>query len=730
MFSFRFPTFRQLDTVDCGPTCLRMIVSHYGQKYTLEQLREQCLINREGVSLLGMSRAAEAIGMRSLAVQIPLTKLDQVPLPCIAHWRQNHFVVIHKVKRNTVYIADPAYGLLTYSRQAFARGWTNSGANDMNEGVLLLLEPTPDFYGRKEGKGGIKTGFRYLTPYLVSFAGPLGWLFLLLALGSLLQIGVPLLTQLMVDRGIQNQDINFIYLILLAQLALYTGRAVADFMRSWIALKTGLRMSISIISDFLLKLMGLPLSFFNSRMIGDTLQRISDHHRIERFLTQTIPLILLTLTNLVIFGVVLAIYNRLIFLIFCVSSLIYAVWVFIFIKKRRELDYKRFSQLSENQSNLIQLITGMQEIKLNACEQQKRQAWELIQQELFNISLKSLQLERYQQGGALFINELKNIILSFIVAKAVIEGKLTLGMMLAVQYIIGQLGGSISQFVTYIQETQDAYISLDRIGEIHKLKEEDADAPEDTILPTRKSLTIHNLSFRYAGPNPTDVLQNVNITIPAGKVTAIVGTSGSGKSTLLKLLLKFYNPTEGSILAGDTNLSQINSRAWRREIGVVMQDGYIFSDSIIQNIALSDNEVDIEKAMQAAHMANIQEFIASLPLGFDTKIGDEGLELSRGQKQRILIARAIYKDPAYIFFDEATNALDASNEKRITENLEYFYKGRTVVIVAHRLSTVQHADQIVVLDKGRIIEQGTHVELVRLRGAYYTLVKDQLELTG
>ncbi|MGE5343157.1 MAG: peptidase domain-containing ABC transporter, partial [Candidatus Omnitrophota bacterium] len=483
------------------------------------------------------------------------------------------------------------------------------------------------------------------------------------------------------------------------------------------------------ISDFLIKLMKLPIGFFDTKMIGDIMQRIGDHTRIENFLTTSTLNILFSMLNLVIFGFVLAIYDMRIFLIFTIGSLLYFFWIYLFLKKRRELDFKRFSQLSENQSNVIQLIMGMQEIKLNNCEKQKRWEWERIQARLFRINIKSLSLSQYQQIGSIFINQTKNIIISFYAAKGVIDGSMTLGMMMAVQYIIGQLNAPIEQLITFMQATQDAQISLERLGEIHKKKDEESvEEPKVTILPENKNLTISGLSFQYEGPHSEHVLKDLDLVIPESKVTAIVGVSGSGKTTLVKLLLGFYPPTKGEIKVGEIDLRNISNRMWRQKIGVVLQDGFIFSDTIAKNIAVSDETVDKKRLLEAAKIANVQEFVDSLPLSFNTKIGQEGHGLSQGQKQRILIARAAYSNPEYLFFDEATNALDANNERSIMENLEGFFKGRTVVIVAHRLSTVKNADQIVVLDKGRIIEKGTHQELTQLRGAYFNLVKNQLEL--
>ncbi|MFT5833140.1 MAG: ATP-binding cassette subfamily B protein [Cognaticolwellia sp.] len=724
-----FPIYQQFDQMDCGPTCLRMIAKHYGRVYSLQYLRDHSYIDREGVSLLGISDAAEHIGMHTLAVKLPFKQfIEEVPLPCVAHWRQRHFVVVYRTSKKYVYVADPAIGKIKMTHEEFLSGWASSIKDDEPEGILLLVEPTPDFFAQ-DGEKIDKTGFKFLFTYLFKYKKLLFQLILGLIVGSLLQLILPFLTQSIVDVGINNQDVDFIYLILFAQLALFLGQVSVNLIRSWILLHIGARINISLISDFLIKLMKLPISFFDTKVIGDLLQRINDHYRIEQFLTSATLSTLFSMVNFVIFGIVLLYYNPVIFLIFIVSSVLYAVWIILFLKKRKELDYKRFDELADNQSKLIQLIRGMQEIKLHSSEKQKRWEWERIQAKLFKISLKNLALEQYQQAGGSFINEFKNIMISFIAATAVINGDMTLGGMLAVQYIIGQLNGPLNQMVNFIRVTQDAKISLERLGEIHnKDNEEQDEVTRMDILPEKGDIELKDLTFQYGGPHSPKVLNNLSLTIPKGKVTAVVGASGSGKTTLLKLLLKFYKPTDGEIRLGDANLQYIKNRLWRKSCGVVMQDGFIFSDSIAKNIAIGDEIVDKTKLLQSVKVANIQGFVESLPLSYNTKIGGDGLGMSGGQMQRMLIARSVYKDPEYLFFDEATSALDANNEATIMGNLEEFFKGKTVVVVAHRLSTVKNADQIIVLDKGQLIEQGTHEELAKLRGAYYRLVKNQLEL--
>jgi ATP-binding cassette subfamily B protein len=725
----KFPFYKQLDAMDCGPSCLRMIAKHHGRNYSVQTLRERSHITREGVSLLGTSDAAESIGFRTMGVRLSLDQLaKESPLPCIAHWKQNHFVVVYKITKSHVYVADPAHGYIKYTRDEFQSQWASTQENGEAQGICLLLEPTPDFYNQ-EGEKRDKKTFRFLFSYVKPYRKFVVQLLLGMVLGALLQLIFPFLTQAIVDIGISNQDLGFITLILIAQLVLFISQASVEFIRSWILLHISTRVNISLISDFLIKLMKLPIGFFDSKMIGDLMQRIGDHTRIENFLTVSSLNILFSMVTLVIFGIVLAIYSVKILLIFLIGSGLYILWVLLFMKKRRDVDYKRFAQMADNQSNLIQLITGMQEIKLNNCEKQKRWDWEKIQAKLFKVNIKGLALNQYQQAGAMFFNQTKNILIIFVAADSVVRGDMSLGMMMAVQYIIGQLNSPIDQMITFFRSAQDAKISLERLGEIHqKDEEENPEEPKVSNLPAKKGMDINNLSFRYSGPHSDQVLKNINIQIPENKLTAIVGASGSGKTTLVKLMLGFYPPEQGEIKVGELNIKNLNGKFWRQQCGAVMQDGFIFSDTIAKNIAVSDEYIDREKLMNAVHIANIQDFIESLPLAYNTRIGQEGIGLSQGQKQRILIARAVYKNPEFLFFDEATNALDANNEKVIMGKLNEFFEGKTAVVVAHRLSTVTNADQIIVLDKGEVIEQGSHAELVKLKGAYYNLVKDQLEL--
>lgn len=725
----RFPFFKQLDAMDCGPSCLRMIAKFYGKNFSLQTIRERSYLTREGVSFLGMSDAAESIGMRSVGARVSYEQLSgQVPLPAIVHWKEEHFVVVYAVRKGKIYVADPAYGLITYKEAEFLQGWCGITDASKAKGLALILEPTPDFYNLADEKID-KSSLTYLFTYLRNQKKFLWQLFAGLVLGSLFQLIFPLLTQSMVDVGINNNDLGFVTLILIAQLILFVSQTSVELIRSWILLHLTTRLNISLISDFLIKLMRLPISFFDTKMIGDMLQRIGDHTRIENFLTNQSLNVLFSMVNLVIFSIVLALYSWIILVVFLLGSILYVFWIMLFLKKRRELDFRRFSQLSENQAKLIELMHGMQEIKLNNCEKQKRWEWERIQARLFHVNIKRLSLSQTQTIGSSFINQLKNILISFIAARLVIDGHITIGAMVAVSYIIGQMNSPLNSLMEFIQTTQDAMISLERLNEIHtKPNEEDPESNKVTLFPEVREITLKDLNFQYEGPRSPLVLKNINLHIPANRTTAIVGMSGSGKTTLIKMMLGFYPPVSGSIHLGEISLSHFSMQLWREKCGVVMQDGFIFSDSILNNIAVGVDKADRQRLLESVKMANIQDYIESLPLGYQTKIGQEGVGLSQGQKQRILIARAIYKNPDFLFFDEATNALDANNEKVIMENMDQFYRGRTVVVVAHRLSTVRNADQIIVLDKGEIVEQGTHQQLIDLKGSYFNLVRNQLEL--
>lgn len=732
----KFPHFLQADLMDCGPTCLRIIAKYYGRLIPMNTLRDLTYQTRQGVSLLSLSDAAEKTGFRTQGARLTLDQLVQIPLPAILHWDQNHFVVLYKIKnskgnsQNKYSVSDPASGLAEYDESEMRSHWASTIIQDQPAGIALLLEPTPEFY-REEGEAENRPGFGFLFPYLRPYRKLITQLVLGFLTGSILSLLFPFLTQAIVDVGITTTNISFIVLVLIAQLVLMASQTAVGFIRSWIMLHVSARVSIALISDFLIKLMRLPVRFFETKLIGDLRQRIDDNQRIQLFLTSNVINMSFGLFMFIIYSFVLAWYSWTILAIFYAGSAIYAGWIFLFMKKRKELDNRRFEVAAHNQSNLYQLITGMQEIKLNNCEKQKRWEWEHIQARLFKVSVKSLMLHQNQQGGSVFINQVKNILIIFVAAKAVLEGEMTLGMLVAVQFIIGQLNAPIQDFIAFVTAAQDARISLDRLVEIHNKEDEE---PSNVLLsrelPAKNDLYVEQVTFHYEGPRSPKILDRIELVIPNNKITAIVGPSGSGKTTLIKLLLGFYPPNEGKIRLGGVDLSQYSMDWWRSNCGVVMQDGFIFSDTIANNIAVGETTPDKARLLRAVEMAHIREMIESLPLRYNTKIGQEGNGLSQGQKQRILIARAIYKDPPFLFFDEATNALDANNEKVIQENLNDFYKGKTVVVVAHRLSTVKNADQIVVLDGGKITETGTHDELTAQKGAYYQLVKNQLELGG
>ncbi len=718
--------------MDCGAACIKMITKYYDKNISIDTIREKSFINQMGVSILGISDTAENLNLHTLVARLPFETLsEEAPLPCIAHWRDRHFIVIYKIKKDKVYIADPAFGLATLTKEEFNNGWIKrENKADEPEGFALFLEPTPEFYNQEEEKkdrtkAGIKYYFNYLKPYKKYFFQ----LFLSLTIATIIQLIFPFLTQSLVDVGVSNQDLGFVYVILLAQIILFLSGKVGEIIRAWLLLHITSRINVSIISDFLIKLMKLPISYFDKKTPADILQRIYDHERIQNFFTSASVEFLFTAVNIIVFGTILAFYNTTICLIYVVGSLLYFAWIIIFMKKRKELDYKNFDQAILNQNNTIQLVNGMQEIKLQNCEKQKRWDWERIQAKLFKLSVKSVTLTQTEQIGASIINELKNIFLSFYAASLVIQGEMTLGMMIATQYIVGQLNWSTGGIITFLHTLQNARISVERLSEIHGKENEE----NDDILGNRfdlepRDIKIKNVTFQYDGPRSPIVIKDLSLTLPHGKVTAIVGTSGSGKTTLLKLLLKSYSPTEGNISYGETDIKNISFKEWRNLFACVSQDSFIFSDTIAKNIAIGEEIIDKKRLKYATKMANIREYIEQLPVEYNTRIGEDGIGLSQGQKQRILLARAIYKNSNILLLDEATNALDANNEKEIINNLDEYFVGRTVVVIAHRLSTVKNADQIVVLEKGEILEIGKHDDLVAKQGAYYNLVKNQLEL--
>lgn len=716
----------QPDSMDCGPACLKMIANYFGRNYTIETLRQSTGVGKNGVSFKDIKIAAETIGMEARGVKISYEALSQKQhLPCIIHWNQEHFVVVYKISRSKVYVADPSCGLVKYSKQEFQNQWCGN-VNGVPIGFALLLQPTEKFF-LNESEPQMRKGFSFLFGYFRKYKKAFVQLTLGLLVGSVIQLIFPFLTQSIVDIGIHNDNIGFISIILLAQLVLLLSSTLIDFVRRKILLHISSRINISLISDFFIKLMKLPMSFFDAKETGDLLQRIEDHNRVEQFLSVQMLNLIFSILTFIVFGIVIFIYNKLIFMIFIVGSMFYCLWVLLFLRKRRTIDYQLFERRAKNRNIVYQLLTGMQEIKLHGCEQTQRWRWEDAQADLFEINMNSLALQQNQEAGSICINEFKNIVITFVAATLVIKGSISLGMMLAMQYIVGQLNSPLEQLVNFIYQIQDVHMSLERMTEIHEKSDEETNREVKHI--SEPTIIVNDVSFKYNINDAHDAIQHININIPKGKVTAIVGSSGSGKTTLLKLLLGYYRPTSGIITIGDIDLNTVNMSWWRSKCGAVMQDGFIFSDTIARNI-VPEGHIDKDRLYNSAKIASIEDFIDSLPLGYDTMIGSNGRNLSQGQRQRILIARAIYKDPTFLFLDEATNSLDASNERQIVEGLSSFYAGKTVVVVAHRLSTVKNADNIVVLKNGRVVEQGAHQFLVKERGEYYNLIKNQLELGG
>lgn len=728
----KFPLVRQRDAMDCGISCISSICKFYGRNVSLETLAERTGISSNGISLLAVSKIANDLGFKVNNLRISITALYSAVMPCILHWNQNHFVVLYKIKKGKIfYIADPGKGLVKYNLEQFKKYWLSTLSNEEYMGIAMFLEPTSDFYKQHMEEDSLKEqrSLKFLFEYIKRYRKYFVQIILGLLVGCLLQLILPFLTQAIVDIGIKNKNIGFIWLILLGQFMLTICRTTIGFIRRRLLLHISMRINISLVSDFFIKLLKLPMSFFDTKLVGDLMQRMNDHNRVNSFLTQQTLNITFSIFTFIIFSIVLLMYNFLIFFIFTIGSMLYGCWLTLFLKRRKLLDYELFEQQTINNNKTYEFITSMQEIKLQDCEQRRRWEWEDIQKDLFGIQMKAQKLQQIQEAGGIIINELKNIIIIVVSATAVIKGHLTLGMMLAIQYIIGQLNSPVEQLMGFFYSIQDMKISLARINEIHRMDDEDGkNGLRLAANEESEGIKFENVNFKYDLHSPYLIIDNVNIEIPKGKVTAIVGASGSGKTTLIKLMLAYYPILSGKIKIGGTDLNMLNKKWWRRQCGVVMQDGVIFSESIARNIAVDDAEIDKERLLKASEIANIKNYIMGLPLKFNTKIGRDGFGLSNGQKQRILIARAVYKNPNYIFLDEATNSLDANNERIIVENLNKFYKGRTVIVVAHRLSTVKNADQIIVIDKGKVIETGCHQKLTQKHGLYYHLVKNQLEL--
>lgn len=729
----KFPITFQHDSMQCGVACLKMVCKYFGREYSLNFLSKVCSVTTAGVSMLGLNGAANEMGFHSLCARVAITELKDGMLPCILHWNQCHFVVLYKVKNGRkFYVADPGKGLVCYDKEEFMEHWISTRSNGEDKGIAMFMEPTPKFYSYQttdEDQVGERRSFGFLWGYIKKYRSYFLQVLMGLVVGSLIQLVLPFLTQSIVDVGIKQKDIGFVWLVLLGQLMLTISRTVIDFLRRWLLLHVNLRINVCMVSDFFIKLLKLPMSFFDVKLMGDLLQRMNDHQRVNTFLTQKILNVSFALLTFVVFSVVLLYYNKLIFLIFMMGSLAYGGWLLLFLKPRKMIDCELFEVQSENNNKTYEFITSMHEIKLQDCEQRRRWDWEDVQADLFKMELKAQKFQQTQEAGSVFINELKNIIITVVAATAVIDGQLTLGMMLAVQYIIGQLNSPVEQLMQFFYSLQDVKISLERINEIHRKKGED-DKPDlkQSIDEPEKGIEMENMVFKYDEYAEERTIDEVNIHIPKGKVTAVVGASGSGKTTLIKMMLGYYSPQLGALRVGGTDMDKINKKWWRRQCGVVMQEGVIFSESIARNIAADDKDIDKDHLLWAAKVACIDDFIAQLPLQYNTLIGRGGVGLSQGQKQRILIARAVYRNPEYIFLDEATNSLDANNERKIVENLDKFYQGKTVVVVAHRLSTVKNADKIIVLDHGKVVETGNHESLTQKRGAYYHLVKNQLEL--
>lgn len=715
--------------MECGVACLTAVLRWFGLAVSMPDVERRCAATNEGASLLGISKAAESYGLDTVTARLSLTDLADSPLPALLHWNQNHFVTLFKVSRSATrfHVADPAKGHRVLSVADMERSWLGASVGGQRKGIALFLQPGAGFEAAGGASySGARRSLRFLLGYVRSYRSYFVQIMLGLLLGCVFQLVLPFLTQAIVDHGIARKAIGFIWLIMLGEFMIVAGRTATDFIRRWLLLHISMRVNISLVSDFLVKLMTLPMSFFDTKLMGDLVQRMSDHTRVQTFLTSQLLNTVFSLLSMVVFGVVLAMYDWRVFAVFVGGSALYAGWLLLFMRRRKMIDYELFEHQSRNHNRTYQLITALQEIKLQGCEQRRRWEWEDVQADLFGVEMKALRLQQGQEAGGVFINELKNILITVLAATAVVQGSMSLGAMLAVQYIVGQLNSPMQQLVSLIYSMQDVKISLERINDIHQRGSEPTDGLRS--MGADRSIELRNVKFSYNPYSPRPTLDNVSFSAPCGKTTAIVGASGSGKTTLLKLMLGYYPVASGELEVAGVGVGEYDCGWWRQQCGVVMQDGVIFSESIARNIAVGDGEVDHDRLRQAARLACLDTYVDSLPLKYETRIGPDGVGLSQGQKQRVLIARAVYKQPHFIMLDEATNSLDAANERAIVGNLRDFFEGRTVIVVAHRLSTVKNADNIVVLDKGKVVEQGTHSELIVRRGTYYNLVKNQLEL--
>lgn len=721
---------RQFDKMDCGPACIRMVASHYGKDYPLSYLRSLSHLTREGVSVAGIRDALEKIGANSASFEMTMEQLrTKCPLPAILHWEQNHFVVLYDVKQHkltkkwTYFVANPAYGKHGFSESSFEKYWLNG-----DTGIVIAVEPQEEFYDKKTVKEKHSLT-RFARKYVWPFRWELSQSALSMLFGMLLALVTPFLTQAMVDDGINMRNMGLILNILFAQLSLFIGTFIMGLISSHVSLYMSTRININILSDYLGKLLKLPMTFFDTKSVGDYQQRLGDHGRLQNFITYSTLQTLFSIVSAPFYLAIIGWYSMVILSVYLLLTGLSTVWMIYFFRRRKALDYEQFKVNSENQNKQYELMSGITDIKLNGYDDYKMEEWRTLQERSYQMNVKMLKLGQIQETGFTLIGQLRNIFITCWIAAEVVNGHLTLGMMMSISAIIGLVNGPLSQLIGFLQQFQDAKISLERSEEVHLCANEDSIAQVDIPIDTPQDIEVNNLTFSYTGSIGQPALKNVSFTIPAGKKTAIVGESGSGKTTLMKLLLKFYEPTKGEIKLGGKNLKNFSAKSIRRASGIVMQDNFIFSDTIKRNIILGEQENN-EQLKRALTTACLNEFIKKQPLGVNTKIGAEGIGVSGGEKQRIMIARAAYKRPAYLMLDEATSSLDAENEKNITQNLENDFKGRTQIVIAHRLSTVKNADRIIVLRNGEVVEEGNHVELIAQHGYYYQLIHNQLELAN